>query len=503
MRSARQAPSLPLLLALATLLLHLVLGNGYGYFRDELYYMVAGERLAFGYADYPPFIALVAALSRALLGDSLLAIRLLPALAGSATVYLTAWMARELGGGRFAQALAGLVLLTAPLFRITANMLSPIPFDLLWWAAAFALLVRLLHRDEPRLFLWLGVVAGLGLVTKYNMLLFGLGLVLALAATPERRFLRTRPLWLGGGIALAILLPNLLWQYQHDWPSVGYVLGLGRVLLAETPLAQFLNELVLGLNPLSWPILAAGLYFTLRTEEGRRYRVVGWLCLSLYLVLLVLRGKSYYFAPLHPPLLAVGAMVVERKLRRTAQRAALAVVVCAGLVMLPMALPILPLRAFLVYSALLGQTVHGSFTGETQRLPSHFADMHGWPELVDAVARVYDGLAPEEHARAAIYARYFGEAAAIDILGDARGLPSSISADFNYFYWGPGEPVPDLLVVVGLPAERLERMCGAHEVVAVHTHPYALAPEQTVPISICRALVRPLGEMWPELRSGF
>lgn len=491
-------------LAIATLLLHVAFAGRYGYFRDELYYMVGGERLAFGYADYAPWTALVAGASRALLGDSLLAIRLLSALAGAATVFATAWMARELGGGRFAQVLAGTTVLFAPLFRITAHMLSPIPFDVLWWTLAFALWLRLLRRDDARLFVAIGVVAGIGLETKPAMLLFGLGLAVGLAATPERRYLKSRPLWLGGALALALYAPNLWWQATHGWPTFAYVAGLGESLAFSNPVGRLANELLLGLHPLSWPIAGAGLVFALRAD-GRRYRSLGIACAFLYALLLARRGKAYYFAPLHPPLLALGAYALERTALRTrrARTAALAWIAGVGLVALPMALPILPIPALLAYSAALGQTRHGSFTGETQRLPLHFADMLGWPELVAEVARVYDGLDPAQRERTVIFARFFGEAAAIDVLGDAHGLPDARSADMNYYFWGPGETEPETLVLVGVSRERADALCERVELAAVHEQPLALAPEQRVPIRVCSGLRRPLREAWPELRTGF
>src|SRR3712207_6036688 len=160
-------------LALAKLLLHLLSADNYGYFRDELYYMAAGERLDLGYVDFPPFVALVAAFTRWLLGDSLVALRLFPALAGAVVVVLAGLMARELGGGRFAQGLAALATLVAPTFLAMGTFLSMDAFDQLFWVTAVYVLLLILKRDRPRLWLLFGLIVGLGLLTKVTMLFFG------------------------------------------------------------------------------------------------------------------------------------------------------------------------------------------------------------------------------------------------------------------------------------------------------------------------------------------
>lgn len=491
-------------LAAATVLLHALFGRGYGIFRDEFYYIVAGERLAWGYADFPPLVAGVAALSSRGLGDSLLALRSLPVLAGAFVVFLSAWMTREVGGGARAQLLAGGLVLGAPVMRTTSNLLSPIPFDILWWTLASAVLLRALRRGRPGLLVAVGAISGVGLLTKYNILFFGFTLVVGLVATRERRWFTTPWPWLGGALALAIAAPALVWQAQHGWPSWSYGVRLSSGL-ARVPLAPWLLEVAVGLHPLAWPVAALGADVALRRDEGRAYRAVGVMSVLGIALFALARGKSYYFAPILPPLLAIGATAIERRGRAegpapSGRRLLIAMGVAA--LLLPMALPVLSIDHFLVYSRLLGQSRFGSFTGETQRLPSHFADELGWPELVEEVAAVYRDLEPSDRARAGIYARNFGEAAAIDVLGKPYGLPSSVSADFQYFFWGPDDPAPEILVVVGLGRQRLERLCETPELARVHRHDLALAPEREVPIWICRSLRRPLPELWPSLRTG-
>src|SRR5215203_513070 len=214
-RSARPwllgANTVLVLLALLKLLVHLLTAENYGFFRDELYYIAASERLDFGYVDFPPFVALVTAFVRATLGDSLLALRLLPALAGAAVV-LAGLMARELGGGRFAQGLAALAVLVAPNFVVFGTFISMDAFDQLFWVSAVYVLVLILKHDRPRLWLLFGLFAGLGLLTKLTMLPFGFAVLVALLLTPARRQLRSPWPWIGGGIAVAFLVPYAYWN---------------------------------------------------------------------------------------------------------------------------------------------------------------------------------------------------------------------------------------------------------------------------------------------------
>ncbi len=246
-------------LALAKLLLHLLTADNYGYFRDELYYMAAGERLDLGYVDFPPFVAIVVAVTRWLLGDSLLALHLFPVLAGVMVVVLTGLMARELGGGRFAQGMAALATLVAPSFLVMGTFLSMDAFDQLWWVLASYLLLLILNREKPRLWLAFGLVAGLGLLTKITMLYFGLAVFVGLLLTPARRHLLTPWPWLGGVVASAFLLPYVLWQIRHGWPTLEFWADYGEKVDPASPL-EFLIEQVVMMQPPTLPLWLAGLY---------------------------------------------------------------------------------------------------------------------------------------------------------------------------------------------------------------------------------------------------
>src|SRR5262249_23304955 len=203
----------------AALLVHLLTNSGYGYFRDELYYIACARHLDLGYVDQPPLSILLLRLSQLLLGESLFAIRLLPALAGAATVALTGIIARELGGRGWAVILGCAATLCALFYLAVGNFFSMNAFEPLFWMGAIYLVVRIINGGSPTLWLWLGVVVGLGLENKHSTTFFGAGILVGLLLTPLRRHLAQKYIWLGSAIAFAIALPNILWEAGYHWPT--------------------------------------------------------------------------------------------------------------------------------------------------------------------------------------------------------------------------------------------------------------------------------------------
>jgi hypothetical protein len=364
-----------------------------------------------------------------------------------------------------------------------------------------------LGTDNPRLFLVFGVVAGLGLMTKHNMVFLGFGLAVALLFTPARRHYREPWLWLGGAIAFILFLPNILWQTTHDWATLDFLAGLRRSVLAHSSISGNLIEMTMGLNLMATLLALLGIYFFLRTKEGRSYRLIGWIVAVVAIVSIALKSKSYYVAPLLPPAVAGGALFIERLIaarwRKWVVGALLVPMLAWGVITAPLAMPVLSLYGLLRYTELLGMTEERNWTGGSQRLPTLFADMLGWPEMVDRVAEVYSGLSEVEQSRITIYTSNFGQAGAIDLIGPKKGLPPAVCGGHNYFFWGPGERSEHLILTVGEPVEDLRPLCEEVELKAIHTHPYAMSLEQEVPIAICRGLHPPLRELWPRVRNGF
>ncbi|MDQ3588794.1 MAG: glycosyltransferase family 39 protein [Actinomycetota bacterium] len=488
-------------LALAKLLLHLLTADDYGYFRDELYYMAAGERLDLGYVDFPPFVAIVAAVTRWLLGDSLLALHLFPVLAGVMVVVLTGLMARELGGGRFAQGMAALATLVAPSFLVMGTFLSMDAFDQLWWVLASYFLLLILKREKPRLWLVFGLVAGLGLLTKITMLYFGFAVFVGLLLTPARRHLLTPWPWLGGVVASAFLLPYVFWQLRHGWPTLEFWADYGEKVDPASPL-EFLIEQVVMMQPPTLPLWLAGLYYFFFSGDGRRFRLIGWIYIILLVIFALQNAKFYFLAPAYPVLFAAGAFVVERFVWRRSRGwlkgAYAAILLMSGIVFAPLVVPLLPADTL--------ANITGGGAGikqerrEEGRLPQHFADRFGWENMVATVAGVYQGLPPQERSRACIFTGNYGEAGAIDFFGSKYGLPGAISGHNSYHVWGPGDCTGEILISVGVPRSDLETAFQDVEQKDTVRCEYCMPDEDNLPVYVCRDPKVSLREVWPQVK---
>ena len=311
-RLAVTATALVLCVTAAKFLVHLYAGRHYGYFVDELYFLACSRHLDWGYVDQPPLIAVITWLARSLLGDSLPAIRFLPAVAGAAEVALTALIARELGGKRFAQGLAALAALVAPGILIVDGMLTMNAFEPLFWMGCAYLFIRIVKTGDQKLWVWFGILSGVGLENKYSMLVFGAGIVVGLVLTPERRSLARPWIWVGGAIAFLIFLPNVLWNIHRHFPFLELRANLQRsgrdVPLG--PLAFFAQE-ILALLPLSLPIWLAGLWFYFFSKLGKPFRALGWAWVFTAAVIVTLSPRVYYLFPAFPILFAGGSVMWE------------------------------------------------------------------------------------------------------------------------------------------------------------------------------------------------
>jgi 4-amino-4-deoxy-L-arabinose transferase-like glycosyltransferase len=489
------------LLASAPLLLWLIVTARDSYFRDELYYVAAGRHLDWGYVDFPAMTALLAAGSRLLFGESLSGLRLIPAVAGSATVVLTALMAREMGGDRLAQLLAALATLVAPVFLATNALFSMDAIDRTFWIAGTYVLTAMLRRREPRLWLAFGAVAGVGLLTKVTMLHFGCAVVIAFLLAGEWRYLVSRWTLAAGAIALAGLTPYLAWQVRHGWPTLEFFANYG-AKLAKLSAAEFVLQQVLGMNPATLPIWAVGLYALVITREGRPLRPLGLTFAVLFAVLLVLRAKSYFLAPAYPVLLAAGAVRLARagpRVRRVIAPYAVLLGV-SGLFMAVMAMPVLSPAATARLIGVMGAEAVRQERAAVAELPQYLADRHGWEDMVATVASAYHRLAPEERTQACLFMANYGRAAAIDFYGPRYGLPPAISAHNSYYLWGPRACTGQVVITTGSNERRLRQLFESVERVATVTCAYCLPSENNVSVYVARNMREPMAAAWPRLK---
>ena len=487
-------------LAATATLIHFLFNGGYGYFRDELYYAACGQHLAWGYVDHAPGVAVVAWASRAVLGNSLFALRFLPALSAAAKVFLAGWIAREAGGRKFAQFLSALTVLLAPIYLTFDNFLSMNAFEPVFWMACAAIVMRILNGGDRRLWLLFGMVAGLGILNKHSMLFFGSGLAVGLLLTPARRQFAGVWTWLGAAIAMLFFLPNFLWEMHNGWPTIALLHTVIGTKYATVPAWEYIAQQMLLTHPLAAPIWIAGLWFFLFDRAGKKFAVLGWAYLTVLAEMILLHGKIYYLAPAYIMLLAAGAVWIElRLLPRTGnwlKPAILSPLILGGLIAAPLAMPILPVRAAVKYCAFWDvEAVHVENVPQAD-LPQLFGDMFGWQEQVEAIARVYRSLPPEEQKGAAILAYNYGEAGAVDYFGPKYGLPSAISGHNQYGFWGPRGYSGDSVIAIGFSANRLEKSFGEVTPVAIVSPPHALPEERNLTIYLCRKPNENLTASW-------
>jgi 4-amino-4-deoxy-L-arabinose transferase-like glycosyltransferase len=391
------AAKLLLCISAFKLLVHLHAGRHYGYFVDELYYLACSRHLDWGYVDQPPLIALIAWMARSLLGDSLPAIRFFPAVAGAVKVALTAVLARELGGRLFAQGLAATAILVAPGFLALDNILSMNAFEGLFWLGCACLLVRIIKTANPRLWIWFGIVAGVGLENKHSMLIFGCGIFLGLVLTPQRRWLADRWFWIGGAIAFLIFVPNLAWNINHHFPFLELQSNIRRSG-RNVPLGPiaFFGQQVLAMHPLALPIWLAGLWFYFFSKAGMPFRALGWAWVFTAAVIVGLSPRIYYLWPAFPALFAAGSVTLESLLARPRlhwiKLAYPTLLVVAGAVLSPQVIPVLPPQTYTEYAKALHFQPPAIETHKLGPLPQIYADQFGWEEMVATLAQVYHDL---------------------------------------------------------------------------------------------------------------
>jgi 4-amino-4-deoxy-L-arabinose transferase-like glycosyltransferase len=490
------------LIAALSVFVHFLFNSKYGYFRDELYYAACGEHLAWGYVDHAPLVALASRISRGLFGDSLFALRLLPALSAAPKAWLAGWMAREVGGTRFAQFFAALLVFLAPIYLTFDNFLSMNAFEPVFWMACAAIVLRVLNGGSPRLWLLFGAIAGVGILNKHSMLFFGSGIVVGLFLTPARKQFTRIEIWLALLIAFLFFLPNLFWEIHNGYPTIALLnTVIGTKYATVSPLTYIAQQFLL-VNPLAAPFWLAGLYFFLCDRPGRKYSVLGYAYLVVLFEMILLHGKIYYLAPAYIMLLAGGAVWWERNVFTRAagwlKPAVLTPVVVSAMIAAPLAMPILPIVAAAKYCAFFAVQDVKVENVPLNSLPQLFGDMFGWQEQAQAVARAVHSLPPGEQSRVTLFAYNYGEAGAIDYFGKDYGLAKAISGHNQYGAWGPRGASGDLVIAIGFTRERLDRAFGEVQAFETISPQYALPEESGLTVFICRRSRQNLSVSWSQ-----
>jgi 4-amino-4-deoxy-L-arabinose transferase-like glycosyltransferase len=436
--------------------IHMFIAPGYGFFFDELYTMALSRHLAFGYVDLPPLVPALVALSRALLGESLLAMHIVPALAGAGTLVFVCLIAKEFGGKPFAVTLSALGFIVVPLWLSLDSIFCYDSIDQLVLAGFLYPLGGCGRRGTRRLWILLGLIAGIACLTKMTILFLGPGFLVALLISKYRKDLLTPWPWLGAALCLVLVSPYLFWQIANNWPTLEYWNNYGTLRVYQASLPQYLMNILVYMNPLLLPLWAVGLYRLFRRLNGVNYGFLGLLFLFTLALMFYLHASARMLIELFIPLIAASAVFIEEMLtgarwKMGVRALPVAYLLAAGIFVLPTSLPILPID--FVYN--LPRSVKSwyqsvrEFNGDNSYAPLLLTGRLGWDELVQDVAAVYDQLPAADRLVAGIYADSYASAGAIDLLGPKYGLPHAVSGSLTYYLWGPGYSWGVMLIVTG------------------------------------------------------
>jgi len=488
------------LLSLAGVLIHLLFYSNLGFHRDELLYLSLGEHPDFGYFSVPPLIGILALIVVKIFGYSLFAVKLVPALAGGAMVYLAALTAKELQGSLFSQLLAGTGLICSILFLRTFSLFQPVFLDVFFWTVSFYLLVRYINTNHRTSLFYLGVAIGFGLLNKYNILFLVLAFLVVLPFTRYRKLFISKELYVAVFIAFLMVLPNLIWQIMHQLPVLDHMNELRDSQLSGMSSATFLKDQLLMIFPATLLALP-GVCCLLFSGQLEKFRLIGYTMLVVLVLYLLLQGKSYYSAGIYPVMIAAGAVCCERYLRSNVLRwlFILLLLLLTG-AMLPMGVSSKPPDKMVAYfdkvAKMTGSDAVRRFEdNKYHSLPQDYADMLGWEELTSVTNKAW--LEVKQKEQCLIYAENYGQAGAITILGKQYNLPEAISFSDNFRYWIPREFDHEITTLIYLndePGEDIRQLFGNIREVGSVTDP--LAREYGTKVFLCTQPQSSFNRFW-------
>jgi hypothetical protein len=476
--------------AAAFLVVELLASARYGLHRDELYFLACAHHLAWGYVDQPPLVPAVAWLVNGLVGPFAWAFRLLPALAGAASVVITGLMAREMGGGRCAQTIAAVAAATSAQLLAAFHLLSTTAFDCFFWALIIWLALRLIRTTDTRWFVPLGAVFGVALLNKWNVGFLVVALVIGLASGSDRRLLWSKEAWMGAAIGLVIVSPDIVWNAHHGWAQLSMLRSLHAENSTTGASIGFLPTQLIVVGPALCVLWITGLVHLWRSLRWRPL-AVGYLVLAAWFTLS--GAKSYYLAGIYFVLFAAGGVAAERRLRSKGKpgrvRGWITLMVAGGVVALPLTLPLLP------------ESTLPTGSWESQ-INKDLSATVGWPSYVRQVAGIVGTLPPAERSRVVLLTGDYGAAGAIDLYGSRYHLPAAHSGHNTYWWWGPGGMTEhSTTVAVNIPRSALLKIFHSVRLVtSVRTPGNIWTEERGDPIYLCTQQYASWSDVWPSLR---
>ncbi len=501
-------------LAFASLVLHAIMlaVTPFGVHRDEFLYFSMGNHLRLWHMDFPPAIAMLGALSQSIFGHTVAAARVFPAIEGATLMVLAALVARELGGGHFAQGFAAFAVLASPMFERNATLFQPVVLDQICWTLAlFAIASVARARSEARdtrvAWFAFGVAIGLGLLCKFSILFLCISVLAAVLLTPMRRELLTPWPWIAVLIMLLLGSPSIVGQITLHFPVIAQMRDLNATQLEHVTAGEYIGTQALNIGPAGIIGAIVGAIAMLAWRPLKAFAAVSLSCILAFILLLVLHGKPYYIGPIYPALLAGGGVVLERaqfpgtpRLGPIVRWGIIGLMATYMVITLPLALPILSVRASAEYGArFAGGAALRTDRGVIDKLPQDFADMLGWRAEASTLASVYHSLSPAEQRETVIMTGNYGQAGAAEFYAREFDLPPVISPAGSFWFFGPGGRAGNVVITLGIDSSELKRNWNSIRQAARLERPWSVRGERNLPIYVATAPQRTLRQIWPYL----
>jgi hypothetical protein len=470
--------SVILFIAILNLLIYLITQTffAYGLFRDELYYLACANRIQLGYVDHPPLSIYILAVWKSLFGDTMFIIRIVPAIISSATVFMIGLFTLRLGGGKTAVIISTVAYMPAYLF------------------------LRIIQNGNPKLWIVLGIVLGLGLLNKTSVFWLGAGIFAGTVFTPLRKDLKSKYPYIAALIALLIFSPFIIWNLTHDFAHLEFMRNAAsRKYGGLTPISFILDQILI-LNPLTILIWLPGIIFFFFKKDFKRYRAIGFIWLTTFAILIInIHSKGEYIAAAYQVLFAGGTVILEKwssSVNRSWLKYAVAVpVIIIAIILAPLARPIVPVESFKDYSAMIGIDHPSNEGHQVEELPQFYADMFGWEELAKNVSKVYLTLPEEERKNTIVYCSNYGKAGTIEYFSKKYPLPKVVCPHNSYWYWWDEAWTPTTIIIIGGDIEDHLTSLDEVETAGFHKTKYAMPYENNLTIFIGRGLKRSLWEI--------
>ena len=479
----------------------------YGFFRDELYYLACSNRIQLGYVDHPPLSIYILAVWKAIFGDSLFVIRIVPVIISSATVFMIGLFTLRLGGGKTAIIISTITYMTAPIFLGMNTIYSMNSFDFFFWITSAYIFLKIIQQGavpttvgNSKLWIILGVVLGLGLLNKTSVFWLGAGIFAGTIFTPLRKDLKTKYPYIAALIALLIFSPFIIWNLNHDLAHLEFMRNAASRKYGGLSPISFILDQILILNPPTIFIWLPGIVFYFLRKEAKQYRAIGFIWLTTFIILFInMHSKGEYIAAAYQILFAAGAVLIERwsalSNRFWIKYSVITPVVLSGILISPLARPLLSPETFIKYQSALGMEPTSNEGMQLEELPQFYADMFGWEDLAQDVSKVYQSLSEDERKTTVVYCSNYGRAGAIEYFSKKYPLPKVVCPHNSYWYWWNEAGTTTTIIIIGGDMEDHLESLEKVESAGLHKERYAMPYENNLTIFIGRGLKRSVPEI--------